>query len=132
MSNSPKKRIASSEWRIEAVRALAILVLTFRLSLFASRHPLLLSLFATRHSLFASFIRPPPMRSVRSAGGARMPARHPSRHAMTGMQTPHRFAQTGRTRLAFIAHHGRARRAIDLRNPGQPTRLVLVAQRGRP
>ena len=98
--------------------SLAILVLALRLSLFASHHPLLLSLFATHHSPFASFIRPPPMRSVRSAGGARMHARHPSRHAMTGMQTPHRFAQTGRTRLAFFAHHGRTRRAIDLRKPG--------------
>ena len=37
---------------------------------------------------------------------------------VTGMQTPHRFAQTGRTRLAFFAHHGRTRRAIDLRKPG--------------
>src|ERR1700681_1480909 len=29
-------------------------------------------------------------------------------------------AQTGRARLAFFAHHGRTRRAIDLRKPGKP------------
>jgi hypothetical protein len=45
-------------------------------------------LFPTRYSLFAFFISLTPMRSVRSADGARMHARHPSRHAMTGMQTP--------------------------------------------
>ena len=73
------------------------------------------SLLATRYSLLCSL---PPTRGVRSAGGARMHARHPSRRVMTDAQTPHRFAQTGRTRLAFIAHHGRTRRAIDLRKPG--------------
>jgi hypothetical protein len=32
--------------------------------------------------------RPPPMRGVRSAGGAWMPATHPDRRAITGAQTP--------------------------------------------
>ena len=96
--------------------------LQFHFSLLTS---LLLSLLHFLH--FA-----PPSRSVRSAGGAWMPATHPDRHAMTGMQTPlsigkpeaepalrslrttgrpgrDRFAQTGREarlasrRLAFPA-----------------------------
>ena len=31
-----------------------------------------------------------------------------------------RFAQTGQARLAIIAHHGRTRRAINLRKPDKP------------
>ena len=45
VSNSPKKRIASSDREWQSHRSLAILVLTFRFSLFAYHHPLLLSLF---------------------------------------------------------------------------------------
>src|ERR1700674_2853228 len=45
VSNSPKKRIASSDREWQSHRSLAILVLTFRFSLFACHHPLLLSLF---------------------------------------------------------------------------------------
>src|ERR1700687_4179308 len=105
MSNSPKKRIASSEWRIEAVLALAILVLTFRLSLFASHHPFLLPLFATRQSLFASSF-PTPTRGGRSAGGARMHARHPSRRVMTDAQTPLDMRKSGEPGLRSLRTPG--------------------------
>jgi hypothetical protein len=37
---------------------------------------------------------------------------------MTGVQTP-LSNRAGRTRLAFIAHHGRTRRAFDLREPDE-------------
>jgi hypothetical protein len=39
---------------------------------------------------------------------------------MTGMQTPLDLRKPATTRLAFIAHHGRTRAAIDLRKPGEP------------
>src|SRR6266852_4406416 len=46
----------------------------------------LYSPFTSPNSLLVLF--PPPTRGGRSADGARVRARHPSRHAMTGMQTP--------------------------------------------
>jgi len=88
-----------------------------------SRFSFLLSLPSFSYSLFA-FSFATPMRRWRSAGGAQVHARHPSRHAMTGMQTPlsdrhrpprppcdhcapraspacDRFPQTGQARLFF-------------------------------
>ena len=63
---------------------------------------------------------------MRSAGGAWMPATHPDRPAMTGGQTPHRFASLSRARLAFIAHprlpRGRVRYAA---HSGQPARCAV-------
>jgi hypothetical protein len=73
-----------------------------------------LLLFAIR------FLHSPPPRGGRSADGARMHARHPSRHAMTGMQTPLSIDTGRHDRLAFIAHPGRARPAIDFRTSGKP------------
>ena len=51
-----------------------------------SSHFLLLSLITSYLLHFPC----PLARGVRSAGGAWMPATHPDRHAMTGVQTPHR------------------------------------------
>ena len=65
-----------------------------------------------------TFVHPQP-RGGRSAGGARMHARHPSRRVMTDAQTPHRYAQTGRARLAFFAHHGRAPACDRFAQPGE-------------
>ncbi len=77
------------------------------------------------HSLFlphshSSFLNSPPCegraeRRWRSdACEAPVSACH-DRHADAS-----RFAQTGQARLAIIAHHGRTRRAIDLRKPDKP------------
>ena len=83
------------------------------------------SLFATHiHSSFLirtlpSSIRPL-ARGGRSAGGARMHARHPSRHAMTGMQTPLDLRKPGKPALRSLPHHGRTRRLIHLRKPDKP------------
>jgi hypothetical protein len=52
-----------------------------------SRFSFLLSLPSFSYSLFA-FSFATPMRRWRSAGGAQVHARHPSRHAMTGMRAP--------------------------------------------
>ena len=76
------------------------------------------------HSLL-SFSSPlphfaPPLRSVRSAGGAWMPATHPDRHAMTGMQTPHRSAARANppcVRCAPQDAPGRDRSAQSGRSP---------------
>src|SRR5262249_41088439 len=55
-----------------------------------------------------------------------MLATHPDRHAMTGVQTPHRSASPSkRARLAFVAHHRSPVAAIDMRNPDQPARLAV-------
>src|SRR5215813_6949046 len=104
---------------------------------FASCYSLLpISFFATpfeppfpiRYSLFVTrlFFPCPFARGVRSAGGAWMPATHPDRHAMTGVQTPHRSASPSkRARLAFVAHHRSPVAAIDMRRPSQPARLAV-------
>jgi hypothetical protein len=66
-----------------------------------SRFSFLLSLPSFSYSLFA-FSFATPMRRWRSAGGAQVHARHPSRHAMTGMRAPVRrpaFPATGRSPL---------------------------------
>jgi hypothetical protein len=52
-----------------------------------SRFSFLLSLPSFSYSLLA-FSFATPMRRWRSAGGAQVHARHPSRHAMTGMRAP--------------------------------------------
>ena len=93
MSNSPEERIASSEWRVGKFRVAAPrLAATCYLS-FASTNSFFaisisIFLFATPSSLPSVSIRPPPMRSVRSAGGARMPARAPVWRVVTDAQTP--------------------------------------------
>jgi hypothetical protein len=92
--------------------------------------------FAIRYSLFATrFFHSLPPREGRAerrwrsdACEAPVSARHTrSRKTrvnalLTDAQTPHRLAQTGKTRLAFIAHPGRARPAIDLRKPDKQAR----------
>ena len=47
-----------------------------------------------------------------------------TRGRLTGMQTPLDPQPRAKPRLAFIAHRGRTRRAIDLRNPDREARLA--------
>ena len=70
-------------------------------------------------SVFFSF-RCPFARGVRSAGGAWMPATHPDRHAMTGMQTPLSIRSRATPALRSLRTAGKPRRAIDLRNRANP------------
>jgi hypothetical protein len=78
------------------------------------------SLFATPYSLFAFFMRRLLARGMWSAGGAWMPATHPDRHAMTGMQTPLSIRSRATPALRSLRTAGKPRRAIDLRKPGEP------------
>ena len=61
---------------------------------------------------------PPPTRGGRSAGGARMHARHPSRRVMTDAQTPLSIRKPGEPALRSLRTTGEPRAAIDLRRPG--------------
>ena len=85
------------------------------------------SLLATRYSLLHSL---PPTRGVRSAGGARMHARHPSRHAMTGMQTPLSMRKPGEPALRSLrTTGGPGVRSICASRTSRLTRGVLRSQR---
>jgi hypothetical protein len=93
----------------------------YSLSLLAIR--LSNSFFPIRYSLLTIryFHSPPPTRGGRSAGGARMHARHPSRHAMTGMQTPLSMRKPG------------AKPALrSLRTTGGPGVRSICANRASP
>jgi hypothetical protein len=50
---------------------------------------------------------------------------------MTGMQTPLSIDTGRHDRLAIIAHHGRARPAIDFRKPGKPGFFSQIGQARR-
>jgi hypothetical protein len=72
-----KRRIASGEWRIDKPFDPLLLRLRLSLFLFAAHHSP--HLFATHYSLLHFT---PLSRGLRSAGGARMHARHPSRRVI--------------------------------------------------
>jgi hypothetical protein len=50
---------------------------------------------------------------------------------MTGMQTPLSIDTGRHDRLAIIAHHGRARPAIDFRTSGKPGFFSQIGQARR-
>jgi len=62
------------------------------------------SLLAIRYSPLPSHFAAPSRGACGAPVALRMLATHPDRPAMTGGQTPHRFASLSRARLAFIAH----------------------------